>query len=295
LIDDPLISIVIPNLNSPMIDQTLSSLRNQAHDMSLVEIIVVGMDEPGLVAAGELIRHIETPRPLSPAKARNLGIRESRGGIICLTDADCIADPHWLPRITAPLRQEVACVVGGEIQIPDSNYWTLCDNLSWFHESLEGASPGQRSLLPTLNLCLKREVVDRVGYLNEDYPAAAGEDAEWTTRMRQTGYLLWFVPGAKIRHCPQRSSFRDIWRHAYTYGRYSVKVQEKYAEFLGILPLFRRWWILLILAPLLSFGSALRVYTTNRLSRRYVYTLPGIWLSKLAWVLGAVRTLYRGW
>jgi glycosyltransferase involved in cell wall biosynthesis len=290
----PSISIIIPNLNSTVVDRTLVAIREQDQDLSSTEVLVVGLDEPELVTEDELVHLVTTEGPVSPAVARNLGIRRAKGEVICLTDADCVPDVDWLELMTEPLIRREADVIGGGVIFTDMRYWTLVDNISWFHEYLDTTRPGPRRLLPTLNICLRRDVIESVGLLNEAYPRAAGEDAEWTTRMRLAGYQLRFVPCARVQHAPpNRSTLRSIWNHAYTYGRYSVKVNTRYSKALGTPVILRDWRLLLILAPLVSFVAALRIFIQDASLWRHVSTLPGIWVSKLAWVLGAANTLRR--
>jgi GT2 family glycosyltransferase len=284
------VSIVIPNLNSPVVDRTLDAIRQQ--DLVPTSVLVVGLDEPGLVFEDQLVRLLPTDGPASPAVARNIGISRSRSDIVCLTDADCIPEPDWLSRITAPLRQGVSNIVGGGVTFGDLRYWALADHLSWFHDYLPTAKPGCRVLLPTLNICMTRDVIDEVGLLDESFPRAAGEDAEWTTRMRLAGYRLMFDPGARVRHAPpSRSSLQSVWRHGVSYGRYSVKVNPHYADALKTPVILRHWQLLLLLAPLVSLLAALRVFLQDAYLWRYLHVLPGVWITKLAWVLGAVRTL----
>ncbi len=287
----PSVSVVIPSLNSSIIQHTLAALSAQAFDLSRVEVVVVGLDQPGLVRSDSLVRFISTRVPATPAVARNIGVRETRGDLICFTDADCLPAPDWLARLTAPFEDPATSVVGGGVIFDTDNYWTLCDNLSWFHEYLAGTAAGEREQLPTLNLCLRRCILDRVGLLDERYPTAAGEDAEWTVRMRQRGYTLRFVPEAVVRHCPARGSLTTIWRHGYTYGYYSLKVNPAYASFLGTPALMSSsrgvWW----LTPWLAAWASLRIFRKNRKVWPYWYTAPGLFVTKVAWCLGAARAL----
>jgi GT2 family glycosyltransferase len=289
----PRISVIVPNLNSPMVNLTLASLRAQDFDLSQVEVLVVGLDEPGLVQTDELVRLISTGVPAAAAAARNIGIREARGDLLCFTDADCIPAPDWLARLTARFEDASIHVVGGGVTFEAGNYWTLCDNLGWFHDYLASTAEGERAQLPSLNLCVRRSLIDRVGLFNESYPRAAGEDAEWTTRMRQAGYELHFAPAAIVHHRPGRAGIEAVLRHAYVYGRHSVKVKPAFTDFLGVSPFLRRWWALLLSAPLAAAVATCRIYLDDRAARRYWYALPGIYLGKLAWTLGAVRSLYR--
>ena len=74
-----------------------------------------------------------------------------------------------------------------------------------FHEFVPGLPPGPRLLLPTLNLSLRREVFESVGGMDESFPGAAAEDADWTIRIRRGGRRLWFDPAAVVAHAPART------------------------------------------------------------------------------------------
>ena len=70
-----------------------------------VEVLVVGRDEPGLVPRSADIRLLETPSPVPPATARNLGVAEARGDAFLFTDADCRPRPGWLTHLAAALER----------------------------------------------------------------------------------------------------------------------------------------------------------------------------------------------
>jgi GT2 family glycosyltransferase len=288
------ISVIIPNLNSPIIDRTLTALRAQQFDLSRVEVLVVGLDEPGLVQEDELVRLIDTGVPTEPARARNMGMRAARGQLLCFTDADCVPAPDWLQQLTAPLARDENAVAGGSVTFPDDDYWTLCDNLSWFYNYLPGTPPREQQLLPSLNLCVSRRLVDEVGMFDERYPRAAGEDAEWSTRMRQAGYHLCFVPQATVLHLPRRATLRDLLQHGYLYGRYSVKIHPQFIQFLRTPAILRHRWSVLLLSPLLALAATAGIYRSQPQTRRYWRAAPGILLSKLAWCAGLARTLHEG-
>ena len=287
------VSIIIPNLHSPVVGQTLNSLAAQTWSGS-VEIIVVGQDRHGLVTERPGLRHVVTSTPVSPACARNLGIRESSGNVLVFIDADCVAEPDWLAQLLAPYANAEVMVVGGSVDFPNDNYWTVCDNVATFHDYLPSNPAGAGVLLPTLNLSARRSVFSHVGEFDEIYPFA-GEDAEFTTRLRLRGYSLQFEPRAKIVHLPAgRQDFRILVRRAYNIGRYSIKVNPRYRQSRGLSGLLQHWWSVLLLSPLLAAGVLMCVVFGNRSGLRYWKTFPVVYLLKCVWCLGAARTLWRG-
>lgn len=287
------ISIIIPNLHSPVVGRTLNSLAAQTWSGSS-EIIVVGQDQHDLVKERPGLRHIVTPTPVSPAQARNIGIRASRGDILVFIDADCVAAPDWLAHLLAPYADQEVRVVGGSVDFPDNNYWTVCDNVATFHDYLPSNPPRAGALLPTLNLSVRRSIFQQLGEFDEAYPFA-GEDAEFTTRLRVHGYPLWFEPRAKIFHLPAgRQDLRILLRRAYNIGRYSIKVNPRYRAAHGLAGLWQHGWIVLLLAPLLASGVLMRIVLGNRSGLRYWKTFPVVYLLKCVWCWGAARTLWRG-
>lgn len=290
----PLVSVVIPNLNSPLIGATLDALHHQTLPPSALEVIVVGRDDPGLVHEDALVRKIELPGRPSAAANRNRGMQEARGEFICFTDADCVPAPDWLARMLAHFADPTVQMMGGGVDFAPGNYWSLCDHLSWFGQFLTTAPAGRRGHLPSLNLCLRRSLYEQVGGFDESYPVAAGEDTEWTARIAATGIRLQFDPLARVNHAAQRFSRRDVWRHGYHYGRYSPKARTVATAgrngIYRLLPQQRRQMV--AMASALAALATLRIlWLQPRLAT--LAALPGIWLTKLAWVKGAADAFHE--
>ena len=175
------VAIIIPSLNAPTLARALAALAAQTDTPD--EIIVVGRDEAGTLAAFPTVRFIDTGAPVCAARARNLGMAAATGELLLLLDADCVPRPDWLARHRAR-HAAGETVVGGAVELRGSNYWAQSDNVSMFHEFVPGLPPGPRLLLPTLNLSLRREVFESVGGMDESFPGAAAEDADWTIRIQ---------------------------------------------------------------------------------------------------------------
>jgi len=284
----PMVSVIIPNLHSPMVDKTIDSVKNQVQVNGDFEIIVVGLDEHSLVRPDGQVKRISTEKPVIPATARNIGIGFARGDVIVYIDADCVADRFWLSRLLSA-HEQGADLVGGSVGFTTDNYWTLCDNLTSFHEYLPGTRTKRRLYFPTINLSIKREVMDRIGPFDESLPT--GEDIDLTVRCHLAGYALQFEPAALVYHHPDRANFGALVNHAAIAGGNSLKVRQRYPEVFWTPKIVTNRHLLIGLSPLLALYGVLRVVTSSPAVLGYWYTLPAIYVAKLAWCWGASRSL----
>jgi cellulose synthase/poly-beta-1,6-N-acetylglucosamine synthase-like glycosyltransferase len=289
------VSIIIPSLNSPTIAATLAALRAQACPPGVTwAIFGVGRDESGQVQPFEGLTWLDTGVARPPAAARNLGAAAADGDILCFMDADCVAAPDWLARLTGAFAEPAVAVVGGGVRFDTDNYWTLADNIATFYPYLASAPAGTRAQLPSLNLALRRSVWEHVGPFDERYPFPAGEDSDWCTRARQAHYTLHFRPEIVVWHRPQRASAAALWQHAVRFGASSIKVDPRHAAALGRPWPLRHWALVLLMAPLLAGAVTARAFLGNRALWAHWPTVPAVYLAKLGWCWGAAGTLRRG-
>lgn len=281
------VSIIIPSLNSPIIAEVIAAIRQQEAAEAIREILVVGKDEAGLLPPDDLTRLLDTGRPVPPGTARNSGIQAAAGDLLLFLDSDCLPQPGWL---AAHLAAHAAghAVVGGGVLPDGENYWALSYNLTMFHEYFSTASPGKRPLLPTLNLSVERRVIDQVGLLDESLPRS--QDLDWTTRMNAAGFQPYFWPTAAVQHRHNRTSWRKVWQDCARSGHYARQARLAHRQTLGT-PLWLRWrGLVLLLSPLIAAGVTARMVRQRPfIFRQHWYTLPAIYLTKIAWCWGASR------
>jgi len=158
------------------------------------------------------------------------------------------------------------------------------------HAYHTSARPGARRFLPTLNLLVHRDVVAKVGVMDEALRRA--QDLEWTGRMDQAGIPLWFEPGAVVVHAPERDA-SSLWRDYFETAKVSYHARQK----LGLPAPFPRWLrssaMVKTLSPLVALAAALSLFAHNPALLPYLYCLPGIWYTKLAWCLGAAEQMRK--
>jgi GT2 family glycosyltransferase len=280
-------AVIIPNRNSPAVDRTLASLAAQTAATRIAEILVVGVDEPGLVTERGPVRFIRTEGPVTAPVARNIGIREATAPVLAFIDADCVADADWLQCMLAALENQHP-IVGGAVSLPtDGTYRQLCYNLTMFHEFLESAPAGERRNLGTLNLAVTRRVIDDVGLMAEEL--RRGQDTEWTLRMRRAGYHLYFAPDAKVTHLPAVRSLRSVVEAWYVSGAFNGWIRHQYRDVIADVPFYDRPALLRLLSPAIALVVTARIFARNPRLLRYAHTAPVIFLTKVAWCLGASR------
>lgn len=219
----PTISVVVPVYNGEHeIAACVQSILNIDYPRSDFEVIVVdnaSSDRTAETARRFPVRYLLQPKR-GAAAARNMGVREARSDCIAFTDSDCIVDRAWLAELVKGLAPGTACV-GGMITMPAprTDFEAYCSEFS--AKSQENAMEGNAALFPyinTANALFRREVFGAVGYFDERFTWAGGEDLDFGWRVHWAGYAMRYVPGARVEH-RHRSSPGQLFRGYCRYGR----------------------------------------------------------------------------
>lgn len=286
--EQPYISIIIPSLNSPIINEVILGLLRQKKIDMRYEIIVVGQDESVKIIANDIVKFIYTKEPVSPSQARNLGVYHSSGKILIFLDSDCIADKHFLFHHWNAHIQNEKTIIGGSVTFPNKPFLTLCDNVSSFHEFLPWMPYKEKEILPSLNLSLERSLWNELGGFDTKYLHAAGEDADFSFRAREKKITLLFFPSAIVTHLPNRITFTSILKHAYNFGRFSMKIDSRNRRKLPNLFL-KNHVVIRTLSPIYSLFLIIKIVVFERIPVRFWKTLPIIFITKIAWCFGAAE------
>jgi len=281
------ISVIIPNLHSPIVDRTIQSVLAQesAHPF---EVIVVGMDKFGLVEKFDQVRVVETPSPVGAAEARNLGIQHAQGEWLLFIDSDCIAQPGWMQAFIDAFKEGWQ-VVGGGVKTPEEPFWLLVYNLSMFHGNLASDKSRETMFLPTLNLGVHRAVINQVGLMDEGL--LRGQDVDWTARMKLSGYKLLFKPSAVIEHLPVRKDLKALRKYNYRSGYYMIRVRHKYPAIFHMPTIMKQPYFFRLFGPLVAVATTLKIIWRTQEVRQHLKILPYIYLQKLSWCRGAADSL----
>jgi len=151
-----------------------------------------------------LIRNEEN---LGFVKAANQGIRQSHAPYVCLLNNDTEVTPGWLQEMVKVAQAK------DEIGIVNANSNTLGTPLSQgespgeFAEKLKGYSGEYTELGWATGFCMlvKRKVVGGVGLFDEIYGMGNFEDADFSKRAHELGFICVCAKAAYVYHHERRS------------------------------------------------------------------------------------------
>jgi len=231
-----MISVIIPAFNEEEnIAQCLVSLSHQTVARSEYEIIVVdgGSKDDTLGIAKKYADQVFVQTSRKVGGARNDGVMAAKGEIVATTDADCIAPPSWIGRITEDFRDPgVVQVYGPVYPIEEGigNQFSLfCAN------TFARIGYYSRTFYYTLgcNTAFRREAFLKAGmYRCID----AGDDLEIAMRLKDVGGIRFdnrLKVGFSMRRYQKFGTFRSLYEWMYIVsdggesGKYSY-TRKKY-------------------------------------------------------------------
>lgn len=220
----PTVSVIVSVYNGERtIADCVQSLLAQDYPADKYEILIVengSTDNTTAIVKRYPVTLLHSPMK-GLARARNYGIERAIGQIIAMTDADCVADPHWISGLVELYQDPCVGGVGGLIK----DY--VHSEMSWSERFAAEAQPlvnyvsGECEFLPHLagaNCSYRRELLIAAGLFNPQIPTYYGEDVEMSWRLQiRTGTNLAYAPKAVIHH-HHRSTASGLFKQYRHYG-----------------------------------------------------------------------------
>lgn len=208
-----LVSIIIVTCNQLVYTRLcLESVRRRTSE--LIEIVVI--DNASSDGTLDYLRNqpdivlIANERNRGFPAAANQGLRVARGSYCVLLNNDCIVTSGWLTRLIDPLESDAGIGlagpttnrISGEQQI-EIDYASLdeLDAFAWKRPS----AIREVNRLVGFCLAMPRAVLNRVGFLDEQFGVGCFEDDDFTRRVREAGFLAVIVTDSFVHHFGSRS------------------------------------------------------------------------------------------
>ncbi len=314
------VSIVVTcRNNAQTIGECLQALVDQDYPVDALEVIVV--DACSTDGTADIARKYTTKvyvEPLNAAAAYNYAMKVASFPVLGFVDSDAKVEPKWLEKITPHLAEAGVAGASGAIETWNvENPWARAQGYEIKNRYSRLGKYTNR--IATMNLLLKRSVIEEVGGWNEALPSQY--DTEFGWRLKQKGYKIAYEPTARCFHF-NRPTLIAYWRQQKQYGRNTARLYfmhgslargDEITDFgmniqpaliltaiglliIGFVPLLRLAWmasgLLLAAIALYYIISAAKIsakYKDNTAMRLVAL----YFLRAFAWIAGATTALLR--
>lgn len=218
--------IIVLNWNGK--DDTLDclqSLHSTNYDNYRVVLVDNGSEDDSVKAVREKfpeVEVVETGKNLGFAGGNNVGIEyaiKAGTDYVFLINNDTTVHPDYLKELVDVAESDVKIgAVGSKIMYysEPERIWFVGGKINWLknkgeHIGLDEIDKGQFDEIREVDyltgcaLLVKREVVEKVGVLEDDY-FLYYEDADYSLRIQNAGYKTVYAPKSKIYHKVSRST-----------------------------------------------------------------------------------------
>ena len=314
------VSIVVASYNSQdTIEECLKSILAQNYPKDAFEVIVMdGESKDNTVKIAQQFPIKVLSIRLNCPAAYNYAMKIVAYPILGFIDADAKVEPDWLKKVTPHLAEPEVAGVSGSIETWNAdNPWAR--SIGYELKSRYRRIGKYTGRIATMNLLLKKSVIEEVGGWDEKLPSQY--DTDFGFRMSGRGYKIAYEPTAVCYHF-NRPTLKAFYRQQLQYGKNTLKLYFKHGRLakgdeitdigmniqpilllavvasflLGIIPQVRLLWVvsgLILLAIFVYF-----VYSAVKLSVKFndwsaMALVVLYYVRSVAWFVGAVSTTIR--
>jgi cellulose synthase/poly-beta-1,6-N-acetylglucosamine synthase-like glycosyltransferase len=224
----PKVSIIVAALNSEQtINECLKAIFDLDYPKDSLEVLVVdGGSRDATVKIAEKYPTKVISTPLNAPAAYNYALKIVGNAVVGFIDADAKVEKEWLNKLVNYLDDpQVAGVSGGIETWNPENAWARSIGYELKNRYARLGKYAPR--LATMNLLLKKNVIEEAGGFDENLPAQYDTDLGF--RITGKGYKIVYEPSAKCYHF-NRTTMRAYFRQQLQYGKNTVKLYFKHAS-----------------------------------------------------------------
>ena len=210
----PKLSIIIPAYNmNAQLNRCLLTIRKTIRLPYEVIIVDDGSSADECVtvpAAGDDVRVIRRAEHRGFSYAVNMGIRASVGEVVLFLHADILLAPHAAEDMLDALIRDSSIGAVTAVaprtyalarRLPETNYQSWSDFAAVAERIRSGGvKPHPEIFAEMIALMVRRDVVESVGFLDEQYVMPPLAAYDYTLRMTQAGYAVASLPNVYVHH-----------------------------------------------------------------------------------------------
>lgn len=179
------------------------------------------------------------------SRGRNTGLSHARGEYILLTDDYCIVASDWVQTGYQLLKKNSLQVVGGRIELYDSDALPMSVKTSLFKEYFTNTTP-LWGFIHGANIATTRDVLRRLhGFDHHLGPGSinrAAEDADFFYRAHRSGVPVVYEPDFVVSHDHRRKGVRELFALQRSYSRGMGAMAAKHLCSKDSRPLKELYW-----------------------------------------------------
>lgn len=313
----PKVSIIVAAYNSQQtIDECLKSILALNYPEGSIEVIVMdgGSKDSTVKKAQQYPIKVVSIRLNAPA-AYNYAMKTTSYSILGFIDADAKVEKEWLNRLIPHLKDPKVAGASGSIETWNTeNPWAK--SIGYELKNRYSRIKKYASRIATMNLLLKKAVIEEAGGWDENLPSQYDTDLGF--RISAKGYKIAYEPSAVCYHF-NRPTLKAFYRQQLQYGKNTLKLYFKHGRLakgdeitdlgmniqpalllavtsfflLGLIEVLRPLWLvsgLILLSMFVYFVySAVRIAVKfhDKVALRLVVLY---FVRALAWFVGAIDT-----
>lgn len=222
----PKVSIIVATLNNERtIDECLKAIFELNYPKDSLEIIVIdGCSKDATVEIAQKYPVQVVSVPLTAPAAYNYALKIVRNDVLGFIDSDAKVEKEWLNKLVTHLGDPQVAGVSGSIETWNTeNPWAR--SIGYDLKSRYARLKKYVVRVATMNLLLKKSVIEEFGGFDENLPSQYDTDLGF--RMTSRGYKILFEPNAKCYHF-NRSTVSGYFRQQLQYGKNTAKLYLKH-------------------------------------------------------------------
>jgi glycosyltransferase involved in cell wall biosynthesis len=281
----PQVSVIVPVYNgAATLGRCLEALaRSQGVSWECIVVDDGSTDQSAELARAQGARVVRAgTTPGGPARARNLGVAQARGSLVCFIDADVLVRPDTLARFVRVFEADpaLAAAFGSYDDSPDAP-GVLSQYRNLLHHFVHQTARPAASTFWAGCGAIRRDVFLAVGGFDPAYRRPCIEDIELGYRLRGAGHAILLAKEIHVTHLKRWT----LW------GILQTDIRDR------ALP-----WTALIMRSR-SLPNDLNLNAASRVSAVSVFALAALlvlgWMKRPAWLaaalpLGALLGCNRG-